>query len=92
MVSAGTDRKIPIALQGKPGYRYVSDIGKGRGVGAKPVHKFGESTSFYFDKNAFARIRYVAGKPQARGKLIHRGPESNTLHNTFDYDLSPFNH
>ncbi len=92
MVSAGTDRKIRITLQGKFGDRNFGDIGKRRGFGAKPMHKLGDIGSFHFDKHAFARIRYVAGKAQGRGKLIHRGPKANALHNAFDYELSPFNH
>jgi len=81
-----------IAIEGKRYYGEISDPGKRRGFGANTLDEGCDLRPLDVDQHAFAAVRYISPEVQGSGKFIDKGPETNPLDHSFDYDLSPLNH
>ena len=84
--------KIGITVNRERGHYEISDVGKRRGAPPEAVHEFGDPGALDIDEHALSRIRDVSFEFESSGEVVDVGPETDALHNAFDYDLSPFSH
>ncbi len=58
----------------------------------KAVYEFCYANAFDIDEHALARVGDVSFQAERLRKVEDIGPETDSLHDALDYDLSPLNH
>ena len=92
LIHAFFDGKIGVAMDRKRDYRDIGNLRERWGFVLKTADELRDAGSLHVNEYPFARVGHLSLEVEGPGKVEDERPEAHSLHDTFNYDLSPLSH